>query len=108
MFIFDLHKCMCWLVIASQIAAVSAVSFLPFVPLKRYAMTNFGGDQPDGVTDLPEKPCPMVGTGESFHADQAWRQSGNQVQQLIAWDFEVDEFNLACVVSTLNGKNVLG
>jgi len=52
--------------------------------------------------------APVVGARAGFHADQAGRQIGNQLQQLSAWYLGAHQRGLACLIHALHGKDILG
>lgn len=64
--------------------------------------------QLDGVAEAAELPCPVVGAGAGFHADQAGRQVGNHFQQLAACHLGFDENSLAALVNAMQSEYILG
>ena len=75
---------------ASQIAAASAGSFLPRLPLipnlPKDWCYELGGHQLDGVAMLGKEPGPVVGARAGLDADGAGRQAGDELVQLGAHD----------------------
>jgi hypothetical protein len=100
-------KRMCGRCTASQMAAASAASFLPRLPLMRYGVTNLGRS---GARCGPghELPGPVVGAGAGFHADHAGRQGRDQGQQLVARHRRSYQFRTSGLVDAVHGKDVLG
>ena len=62
--------------------------------------------QPHLVAKFPQFPCPMVSRGTSFHADQARRKLGKELQDLAAAQLTTDN-NLALLINAMHLKNVL-
>jgi len=69
---------------------------------------ELGGDEPDGVTLLPEQPCPVVGAAAGFHTDQAGRELGDQGWQLLTRYLRLDQHRLAIIINPVHRKYVLG
>lgn len=89
---------------ASQMAAASAASFLPRLP----GGDELRGDEPHGVARGLEQPRPVVGARAGLHANDARRQAGDELMELVARHGRADQFGLAGLVDAMNRKNVLG
>jgi hypothetical protein len=60
------------------------------------------------VAELGKLARPVVSTRARFHADQARRQRGNQLQQRVASDVGAHQSRLAAFIDAVHGKDVLG
>jgi len=69
---------------------------------------ELGRHQPNRVAMGGKQPGPVVGAGAGFDADEARRQGGHHFEQPGAWHARQQQFGLAGVVDTVQGKDVLG
>ena len=81
---------------------------LALLALEAVRRDELGCHQFGRMAQLDELPCPMVGAGAGFHADDAGRQLRQSVEQLIAPHIGLDQHGLAGGIDAMQGKDILG
>lgn len=89
-------------------AAASAASFLSRLPeMKDGRDDELGRHQAYGVAEPLEFASPVVGTRTRFHANETWRQRGDDFEQLGMRHAGTQKYGLACGINAMHSKDIL-